>query len=1481
MTTIFLRWDGIRFADATKDVNVPHWQNQYATCPTPPGPRRPIDSKTTTSAKPKRGPVLSAQRAEVTLASVGKVFAPMQEYCSIEISVKSIERAGCIVLQIRDLHGVLVYAERLTQRQIWGLAVAASGKPTTPPPLAWTQGEDAAKQQRRDRLRWVSPTDSAYHVSVWISDGVCGDPSETSQIALGQASESSPKRGPKVSAGSVTCPPGASAADKQRLASTEVRVHSISLAPVTWAELYRGVTRAPDLARPGGGKQQTQWVQYKLNELGFPAGPLTGVLDDDTQRAIRRFRQASSVLYQRPWEVSDDFEYVKAKPGAFDSLGAIDGPLLDELDKGVPKRTVTDVDPLAADAKIYVDQDRVYVAMDEMASEKRGAATTIKHDLEQAWLQRPLLPIKAVVAVEGAAGGAVIAPAAVEGVKVHWSWSSGGLAAGDGGAGALPTPSGGQPSQTKAYVERALARVGSELHVDHAPVVAGGLVDGTAADKRVVFRPLPESPFAITVVADEAETPAYALSADRPALAGGSVILFSPSTIAGDSYRIKAAVGPAQAESHRVTVWRRLKVAAHVSWPAMSGGEWETTYRDLHPGKTLDLAAMWNDVRREYQHAFVEVVGPVLRKQTSTFPATFPTMFEDAVKRASPARKGRLAKQDMFWDTVEKAGFEPSAYYPGAPAVVGLSEATPKAINDAIRDLLGAEIAAGPGDDPPQLKAFKKWVSDWAVKDENPPAGQAALSSLEKDALLVDASQHFLNDDVLWVEKTVGGVKYYLKPSDTVVGSIDLAPFPAPSPVPASQTTVDAINDRVRDLLATDLAARHRTDVVQDMPSVHLFSGLCGFRGATAAWNVKGDETLGVTQKNDPLLKLAAAHYKRELQRLAAFENLGPERKVLRYKAAIPALPAPYAPSRELSEKIAASQRESVTTPVNNLVKATQILVLGELEQSVFAETEPGIIILDFKPHAEIQLARADGLGTEPFLAKIFASANGNGLVVIDQAHLQIYKWVHLFAHELGHCLFLKHWKNAGGFEALDHDHADENCQMSYAAEKETAGKIVGEGTHYAQGRYAPHFCGKCNLKLRGWNLRAKAPDGKPLLPATSDDSKQAIVYVDPVFPHPKRTKAKLPSPTLLDEKGTELVAQLLGQGLDAAAKLWSAPPTHPGMFSVVANPKKAIRAGRAVMDWESLPLEADDGRPIVAGPSRTFDGSEKQAWIENIDYMSLLAGRTMANEKKIEFNGHFHWASSTDIIHEVWHLLQKMGGDAQLYEGPTDLFAGLLGRRMAMPYRYNPSYAEFVLSVVDQWLPALGATRLAELYVVGSDHFPAILNGSTAALSDQLMTSKAWQARGSFKVARPDGEPLRSDTRVLRSDLEQVIADAPADVAVDLRGTLHDFLDFLDGEVAKLTPAKRSVVDGLGGTERYYAIARLTRQLRKQHSHTLALRTIREFKRDADENNERMRGYDVYERYLTDELRTFNADPAEPHDEVADGSAADESYFR
>jgi hypothetical protein len=132
-----------------------------------------------------------------------------------------------------------------------------------------------------------------------------------------------------------------------------------------------------------------------------------------------------------------------------------------------------------------------------------------------------------------------------------------------------------------------------------------------------------------------------------------------------------------------------------------------------------------------------------------------------------------------------------------------------------------------------------------------------------------------------------------------------------------------------------------------------------------------------------------------------------------------------------------------------------------------------GGIIVDFRRnHKPIPVN--DSAGNALALdwdARFLSTGQSKGVLLMDQRDGD--KAHYVFAHELGHSLLLYHWKNTGENNNQDHDNDDDYCLMMYPGDEE-AGKID------------PEYCGKCVLKLRGWNEKALPANAPPPPPAAA-----------------------------------------------------------------------------------------------------------------------------------------------------------------------------------------------------------------------------------------------------------------------------------------------------------------------------------------------------------------------------------------------------------
>jgi hypothetical protein len=146
-----------------------------------------------------------------------------------------------------------------------------------------------------------------------------------------------------------------------------------------------------------------------------------------------------------------------------------------------------------------------------------------------------------------------------------------------------------------------------------------------------------------------------------------------------------------------------------------------------------------------------------------------------------------------------------------------------------------------------------------------------------------------------------------------------------------------------------------------------------------------------------------------------------------------------------------------------------------KLTQNIRPLYPVGFIIAEFMTHVPVNIQTAPPGNTTvtpantSYVTWTFSIGLPDSMVFGDQKDPD--KVYYVVAHEMGHNFFLQHWENAGGSTPAEHDTSDHNCSMSYSG---------GAPPHQAAGVFTPHFCGKCNLKLRGWDIDA------PGLPAHS-----------------------------------------------------------------------------------------------------------------------------------------------------------------------------------------------------------------------------------------------------------------------------------------------------------------------------------------------------------------------------------------------------------
>ncbi|MCX4247429.1 hypothetical protein [Paraliomyxa miuraensis] len=995
-TVVHLRWDGVYIPAAQQEHKdgTRLWRNSKALgeCK---GTHAPNYGRKTVYVRPGMQPeeaaVVREQRAKVAIIHTTANFAPGQEWTWVRASISNIHNVGSLVLQIRDRNGMLVYTERLSQDQVWGLP-RGNQQPNAPaPPLQHQQGEAPEKSRERAELQWANPTGSPYQVRILITrrragaaDSIRGVPTLTEPAAAGADHEANAPNPP---------------ADQ-----TNVAIASLSLELVPWSELYQRSTGLPAATVPAGGVNRIKWVQYKLNELGWFAGKLDGVATNrDLERAIIRYRQSNRALSVQCFEemVGDGVFRLKDPRTVISS--AIDNGLIDELERDQQPRSTSEPGVFSGHAvggarKIYLDAERFCRdAIDEFRNDS-GQEKTVKAELEEEWFSTPRFPLRAKVMVTGSGGNAVWSPAVGQSTSVAWSWQS------------EPEDTNGLPNTpnlntTKSYVERAKGEFQTPFH--NAPEAVGGQISGNAAaNMAVVFDGIDVAPTATTTGVTTT----------------GPLVFFKPSTIAGDRYQITATVGGVHAATtSMMTLWRRIHITGHVSW-----GE--------------DPSDVWDEVADKFAAAYMTIVPPTA-SNTKTM-AAVAAVTDLALTTAFETRAGVGTWSDDAWDSrthtpKQHTGTTPEEMTQKLETIL---DGTDKAYS---RWKEGEDVEVDIGE---RYKIAMDLVTrKWSRGNDDESTGEV-LTKIKNDVNLCGGADHY-EQELKRIAKKL------MRPS-----------APTTEEKPSAATT-----GMKGPAFLADIAKQKPSAPTAGMKGPAFLADIAKQKPSAPTAGMKGPAFLADIAKQKPSAPTALTAMKPSPPPVASFGGFGApkpmqlDNDMVKGERGIRSWTGSDA-------AIENAEKGFVHGQVAAWTNDTRAVVHLKLEQHL----GPGAVILEFVPQSDPVWYRDGNM------------MMGGAKVTINRAAFDSYKVDHLFTHELAHALFLKHYKHSLHPVKDDHDFSDDNCVMSYISSGVAKpSEISSTAAHYLPPNYDPKFCGKCNLKLRGWNIRApgmptKANDADP-----------------------------------------------------------------------------------------------------------------------------------------------------------------------------------------------------------------------------------------------------------------------------------------------------------------------------------------------------------------------------------------------------------------
>jgi hypothetical protein len=436
-----------------------------------------------------------------------------------------------------------------------------------------------------------------------------------------------------------------------------VLYHSIELTPMTWQEIYLATTGRPDGASPGAvDPAYPNWLKYRLNELGYLAGPLVNAKDAQALRALHRY---SRVLLGRE---EDD----ETRDGIVDAIA--DGrhartDLVETPGALADRNRVT---------RLVLDHDYYVVEPTPSDQPPRGPGEANLPDghatMETQKLDRFEQPFKVKVYLvskrdRSGTGKGVFAPEATGAVKIEWHVFDPpeDMTVIDA---RFTSVDGSVRTRAPEYLTAAQTALagGDPKHAlnayDNCPVALGGVRPDDNDDMTPYFRAggLPG------VYADEIAGKKFLSTvrtvggtATLDALRGTTGAIFWGSYIAGDNWVVQArlsfagiagedeliaahrrlprhakaftAYEPGEAlvaQSAKMTLWRRHRVLGVVDWWSNPGGaalDWPTivaAYRAAHtilipPGRPRPITEI-SDAGQQQRYAteFVRVAKLVM-----------------------------------------------------------------------------------------------------------------------------------------------------------------------------------------------------------------------------------------------------------------------------------------------------------------------------------------------------------------------------------------------------------------------------------------------------------------------------------------------------------------------------------------------------------------------------------------------------------------------------------------------------------------------------------------------------------------------------------------------------------------------------------------------------------------------------------------------------------------------------------------------------
>jgi len=803
-----------------------------------------------------------------------------------------------------------------------------------------------------------------------------------------------------------------------------------------------------------------------------------------------------------------------------------------------PGKLFDDVDKLTTageDVRLNVDANRFYANFGAEFTEQKNAFernTTDKYTFESSCIGTPCFALRAKVKIKDHADNSHDLPEELGEVPVHWKWEDQIDPRIDpNGSNPLPTATEERPSQTLEYVDKAIRAPwpnANPAYHNSRSAVGGMITDNADADYRIAFLKFDDGK-KFTATTNEG----VSVSAQG---SDGAGIYVSTSIIAGDNYKITATIAVpgacASAETARVTIWRRFTIAAYIEWPARDANiAWN--------GQVLN-EARWNETVEEFEHAYVQApTFADLQVAKCTFNDLDRYGFKEKyLKRMTKVFSSKTAVQDLFqvnirdprlarecnklWDAVRPVNRQLTRGYRFQVATPPQTELV------ELKRISTSWLAFASDDRKPAGEKYLEAITiiapsgtvDTDLLADTCPKNNVlfnGVGKIKEIGLSYPESREDLWEAEKQMRKALNSFnsKYYgwllRSPSDDNV---------IKNAIKSLEDATDPVTNMEGPFSASALSAwRHIRDVYLKALLLVANPTKTGFKPGLQKDQVAQYPSFGITGEV-AMQNIREATVRPQL----AFSGAHLLPKIVPNKAGN--IPYTEAELRTEFNNISGPIGLPLTEDIDGVVRGG---IRMEIEANLFKSRTSGPIIIDNLTHPELDAWSTDlttgGNKTNEDGSRVthkfrpMGFSMGNPLGVTFWSHCTPMRLSSVMTHEICHLWSMKHWHNAGGTQLDLHDQADVNCVMSYP--------IIGEGfdvdswdqmpvkllnelinravdnfreadgfgnvmnglqlwvmrEHFLSKNYHPHFCGKCNLQLRGWNILAHGTGGGPLLP--------------------------------------------------------------------------------------------------------------------------------------------------------------------------------------------------------------------------------------------------------------------------------------------------------------------------------------------------------------------------------------------------------------